>query len=91
MADELNKVEEIKPVKVEVVKDDGDADFTGVDNPNTIWDNALFLPNGSIRSLIALGVIGGFMIYVFGHPTVPPELKDITLLVLGFYFGNRTK
>ncbi len=44
-------------------------------------DQPLWLPQGSVRSIIALGIVGAF---VGGF--VPIE---ITTLVLGFYFGQR--
>ena len=44
-------------------------------------DQPLYLPEGSIRSLIALGIVGAF---VAGQ--VPIEFAT---LVLGFYFGQR--
>ncbi len=44
-------------------------------------DQPLWLPEGSIRSLLALGVVGAFAAGV-----VPVELAT---LVLGFYFGQR--
>lgn len=44
--------------------------------------NPLWMPPGSVRSLIALGVVGA---YVIGWIT---ELEIVTL-VLGFYFGTR--
>lgn len=44
-------------------------------------DQPLWLPEGSIRSIIALGIVGAF---AAGY--VPVE---IATLVLGFYFGQR--
>ncbi len=41
----------------------------------------LWLPEGSIRSILALGVVGAF---ATGY--IPVELAT---LVLGFYFGQR--
>jgi len=44
-------------------------------------DNPLWLPRGSIRGLIALGITVAFI-----FDGVPME---IVTLVLGFYFGTR--
>lgn len=44
-------------------------------------DQPLYLPEGSIRSLLAIAVVGGFM-----GSLVPIE---VATLVLGFYFGVR--
>ena len=49
----------------------------------------LYLPSGSVRAVIALAVIIGFLLYLAYNHTMPVELKDITLLVLGYYFGSR--
>lgn len=65
-----------------------DVDETGVDKPG-IWDNPLWMPAGSIRSIITLWVVLGFMVYVFYHDSVPQELNNIVLLVVGFYFGSK--
>jgi len=45
-------------------------------------DQPLWLPEGSIRSIIALGTIGAFIVGGW----VPIE---IATLVVGFYFGAR--
>ncbi len=44
-------------------------------------DQPLWLPEGSIRSIIALGISGAFI--AGGVPI------EIATLVLGFYFGQR--
>ena len=44
-------------------------------------DQPLYMPTGSVRSILALGVIGAF---IAGQ--VPIE---VATLVLGFYFGSR--
>ena len=44
-------------------------------------DQPLWLPEGSIRSILALGIVGAF-----AAGFVPVE---IATLVLGFYFGQR--
>ena len=45
-------------------------------------EQPLWLPAGSVRSLLALGVIGA---YVAGLVEI-----ELATLVLGFYFGART-
>lgn len=45
-------------------------------------DQPLGLPAGSVRSIIALGVVSAFVAGVVE--------SDVALLVLGFYFGSRT-
>ena len=44
-------------------------------------DQPLYMPPGSIRGLLALSLVGGFM-----ADLVPIE---VVTLVLGFYFGVR--
>lgn len=44
-------------------------------------DQPLWLPEGSIRSIIALGIVAAFIVGV-----APIE---VATLVLGFYFGQR--
>ncbi len=44
-------------------------------------DKPLYLPQGSIRALLALGVVGAF---VAGLVEI-----EVATLVLGFYFGVR--
>lgn len=43
----------------------------------------LWLPEGSVRSLLALAVVGAFLAGLV-------EEAEIVFLVLGFYFGDRT-
>ncbi len=44
-------------------------------------DQPLYLPEGSVRALIALGVVGAF---IGGYVDL-----EIAALVLGFYFGQK--
>ena len=44
--------------------------------------NPLFLPNGSVRSILALTIVGAFIAGWIA------ELEIVTLVV-GFYFGER--
>ena len=45
-------------------------------------DQPLYLPAGSVRSIIALGIVSA---YIFGLIA-----NEVALLVLGFYFGQYT-
>ncbi len=45
-------------------------------------DKPLYLPEGSVRSILALGVVGAF---IAGLVDI-----EVATLVLGFYFGART-
>lgn len=44
-------------------------------------DQPLWLPQGSVRSILALGVIGAFIAGLID--------QEVALLVLGVYFGAR--
>jgi hypothetical protein len=44
-------------------------------------DQPLYLPEGSVRSILAMGVVGSF---IFGLVDI-----EVATLVLGFYFGQR--
>ena len=46
-------------------------------------DQPLYLPQGSVRSLLALGVVGAF---IAGLVEI-----EVATLVLGFYFGVRSE
>ena len=59
----------------------------------------LALPQGSVRSMLALTVVGSFIVFlVFGAPAMPPDsprfteivaaLTGIAGTVVGFYFGG---
>ena len=48
----------------------------------TFPNRPLFLPDGSVRALIALAVIGA---YIGGLL----QEKEIVTLILGFYFGQK--
>lgn len=45
-------------------------------------DQPLWMPAGSVRSILALGVVGAFVAGLIE--------ADVALVVLGFYFGSRT-
>lgn len=44
-------------------------------------DKPLYLPEGSVRAILALGVVGAF---IAGQIEI-----ETALLVLGFYFGQK--
>lgn len=46
-----------------------------------LYDQPLYMPEGSVRSLLALGVLGGYFAGLVSD--------DVLLLVLGVYFGGR--
>jgi len=71
-----------------------DTDIIDTDGKqNGILDKSspLFLPAGSVRSLIALIITIGFLgfLFVFPNNPIPQELNNVILLVLGFYFGQK--
>lgn len=89
MQQETHKSNEVH----EILKHGGvsmDAD-NGEDNPKTIWDNPLFLPAGSVRSLIALLIVFSTIIIYYKTGIIPDKLADIMFVVVGFYFGSKTK
>lgn len=47
-----------------------------------LYDQPLYMPEGSVRSILALGVVGAF---VAGLVEI-----EVATLVLGFYFAART-
>ena len=47
-------------------------------------DQPLYLPEGSVRAVIALGVVGA---YIFGAL----DQLEVVALVLGFYFGQKVQ
>jgi len=52
-------------------------------------NNPLWLPKGSIRSIIALGIVSAAIVAVFKLIEVPQPLWDLALVVIGFYFGTK--
>ena len=44
-------------------------------------DQPLWLPQGSVRSILALGIVGAF---VAGYAPI-----EVVTLVVGFYFGSK--
>jgi hypothetical protein len=45
-------------------------------------DQPLYLPEGSVRAIIALGVVGAFVAGAL-------DQLEVVALVLGFYFGQK--
>jgi len=46
-----------------------------------LTDQPLYLPEGSVRSILALAVVGGFIAGIVAI--------EVATLVLGFYFASR--
>lgn len=67
-----------------------DAD-TSPDNLNTVWDNPLFLPAGSVRSLLALLFAGVAVYSVIAGITLQEPMMNLLFVIIGFYFGNKLK
>lgn len=57
----------------------------------SLKENPLWLPVGSVRALIAFGVVSTFLLVIYNGKQVPETLYGIMNLVLGFYFGSRKK
>lgn len=67
-----------------------DAD-TSPDNPNTMWDNPLFLPAGSVRSLLALLFASVAAYCVVAGIELKEPMMNLLFVIVGFYFGNKLK
>ena len=52
-------------------------------------NNPLWLPKGSIRSILALGIVSAAIAAVFKLMEVPQSLWDLALVVVAFYFGSK--
>ena len=55
------------------------------------WNNPLWMPEGSIRSILALLTVGTCCLHLFIFGTIPPELINLASMALGFYFGAKSK
>lgn len=53
--------------------------------------NPLHLPEGSVRALVALTIVGATVVYLFVNKSVPTELVGVLGAVVGFYFGQKIK
>lgn len=51
--------------------------------------NPLGLPKGSVRAILALGIIGTICIVFAKTAQIPDQLLNMGLLILGFYFGQK--
>ena len=49
----------------------------------------LWLPQGSVRSIIALAFVAVVIVAVLKVMEVPQPLWDLTLVIVGFYFGTK--
>ena len=67
-----------------------DAD-TSMDNLSTVWDNPLFLPSGSVRSLLALMFAGTAVYSVIVGIDLKEPMMNLLFVIIGFYFGNKLK
>ena len=56
-----------------------------------MFDNPLGLPEGSVRALVALTIVGATVTYLFVNKSVPTELVGVLGAVVGFYFASRKK
>lgn len=53
--------------------------------------NPLFLPKGSVRSILALGFSLAFIGSVFVQGDIQPDLAALTAAIVAFYFGTRSQ
>ena len=53
-------------------------------------NNPLWMPKGSVRSILALGLAFGTLTYGFIFKQFPQELIGIVGTIIGFYFGTRS-
>ncbi len=51
---------------------------------------ALGLPPGSVRALLALTIVVAYVGLCIWHGDVP-QLKDIAIMAVSFYFGSKIK
>jgi hypothetical protein len=49
----------------------------------------LWLPEGSVRALMALGIVGGFSGYLLATGELPDQAWQTLVAVTGFYFITR--
>ena len=64
-------------------------------NSDTVGDRALFMPNGSVRAMLAILIVGSFLnVMVLGSTLkhfdqIIAAFGALTGSVIGFYFGTR--
>jgi hypothetical protein len=54
------------------------------ENPPPLW-----LPEGSVRAIIALSLIGVLSYLAITETIQPDRLIEIVMVIIGFYFGSR--
>lgn len=52
--------------------------------------NPLFLPEGSVRALIAISLTATFCVMVYEMKVIPEFFIATLGIVIGFYFGKRS-
>ena len=75
--------------KVMFDKDSGKAGFIEIDKKKI--PEPLFLPRGSIRSLVTVAMAFSCWILIFKKNNVPDYLFSLILTIIGYYFGFRKK
>jgi len=53
-------------------------------------NEALGLPAGSVRAILALVIVGAFVGVCVWHGDTP-SLKDVAIMAVSFYFGSKIK
>lgn len=61
-----------------------------MDYENKKQDNPLYLPPGSIRSVLALLLCVAFIYVVISGGNVK-DIKEVFLMAVAFYFGSKMK
>jgi len=57
---------------------------------NQLLENPLFLPKGSVRAILAIGLVAGTIYLCLTKPAEIPEgLLTLTSAVVAFYFGAK--
>jgi len=54
-----------------------------------MFDKPLGLPEGSVRALLALTIVGASVVYLFVNKSLPTGLVGVLGAVIGFYFGQK--
>jgi hypothetical protein len=76
--------------EVYTMKDDDNTTSTKHKFENTMLENPLFLPPGSIRAVIGLIlVIGTMWMWMNSPDSVPQGLAVLTASVVSFYYGTK--
>jgi len=65
-------------------------DENGTTIKDALLNNPLFLPPGSVRAIIGLGLVGGTVYAYLTDPgNVPEGLTTLTAAVVAFYYGSK--